>query len=95
MYILQIEHAVPNYDGWRNAFENDPIDRKRSGVQQYRISRKLDDKNYVIIELEFDTLNEAEACHSKLRNLWSRVEGTVMNNPQSRIIEVIEDETIY
>ena len=95
MYILQIEHVVPNYDGWKNAFENDPIDRKGSGVQHYRISRKPDDPNYVIVDLEFDTLTEAEACHAKLRNLWNRVEGSVMNNPQSRIIEVIEDESIY
>ncbi len=95
MYILQIEHPVPNYDGWKKAFENDPIDRKVSGVQHYRISRKPDDLNYVIVDLEFDTLNEAKACHEKLRNLWSRVEGSVMNNPQSRILEVIEDESIY
>ena len=95
MYILQIEHPVPNYDGWRNAFENDPIDRKGSGVQSYRISRKTEDKNYVIVELVFETLSEAEGCHWKLRTLWNRVEGTVMNDPQSRIIEVIEDETIY
>lgn len=95
MYILQIEHSVPNYEGWRKAFENDPIDRKGSGVTHYRISRKPDDQNYVMIELEFVTLSEAEACHTKLGNLWSRVEGSVMNNPQSRIIEVIEDEDIY
>ena len=95
MYILQIEHAVPNYDSWRNAFENDPIDRKGSGVQHYRISRKPGDQKYVIVELVFDTLNEAEECHAKLRNVWSRVEGEVMNAPQSRIIEVIEDEALY
>lgn len=95
MYILQIEHPVPNYENWRKAFENDPIDRRGSGVQHYRISRKPDDSNYVIVDLEFDTLPEAENCHAKLRNLWSRVEGSVMNNPQSRIIEVIEDEDIY
>jgi hypothetical protein len=54
-----------------------------------------DDKNYVIVDLVFDTLNEAEQCHAKLLNLWNRVEGSIMNNPQSRIMEVIEDETIY
>ena len=95
MYILQIEHPVPNYDGWKKAFENDPIDRKGSGVQRYRISRKPGDPNYVMVDLEFNTLDEAEACHAKLRNLWNRVEGSVINNPQSRIIEIVEDETIY
>ena len=95
MYSLQIEHPVPNYEGWRKAFENDPIDRKGSGVQHYRISRKADEPNYVIVDLEFNTLEEAEKCHAKLRNLWGRVEGSVMNDPRSGIMEVIEDEDIY
>ncbi len=90
MYILQIEHPVPNYEGWEKAFDSDPVNRKQSGVRRYKISRKIDDPNYVIVDLEFDNLNDAEACHEKLRNLWNRVEGTVMNNPQSRIIEVID-----
>lgn len=94
MHILQIEHPVPNYEGWKKAFDTDPINRKQSGVHRYKISCKIDDPNYVIVDLEFDSLMEAEACHAKLRNLWSRVEGTIMNNPQSRIIEVVESREI-
>ena len=94
MHILQIEHPVPNYEGWKKAFDSDPVNRKQSGVRRYKISRKIDDPNYVMVDLEFDNLNDAEACHEKLRNLWSRVEGSVMNNPQSRIIEVIDSVTI-
>ncbi len=94
MFILQIEHPVPNYEGWKNAFDSDPVNRKQSGVRHYKISRKIDDPNYVIVDLEFDNLNDAEACHEKLRNLWNRVEGTVINNPQSRIIEVIGSVSI-
>lgn len=90
MYILQIEHPVPNYEGWKKAFDSDPVNRKQSGVRHYKISRKIDDPNYVMVDLEFDNLTDAEACHEKLRNLWNRVQGTVMNNPQSRIIEVID-----
>ena len=94
MHILQIEHPVPNYEGWKKAFESDPINRKQSGVRSYKISRKIDDPNYIIIDLEFDTLNDAEECHAKLSNLWNRVEGSVMNNPKSRIIEVVESKDI-
>ena len=90
MHILQIEHPVPNYEGWKKAFDSDPINRKQSGVQRYKISRKIDNRNYVIIDLEFESLNEAEACHTALRNLWNRVEGTLMNNRQARILGVVE-----
>jgi hypothetical protein len=94
MYILQIEHPVPNFEGWKKAFDSDPVDRKASGVCRYKISRKVDEPNYIIIDLEFNSLNEADACHAKLKNLWTRVEGSVMNNPRSRIIQVIENENL-
>lgn len=90
MYILQIEHPVPNYEGWKKAFDSDPINRKASGVRRYKIARKSGDPNYVIIDLEFNNLQDAESCYEKLKSLWGRVEGSVMNSPQSRIIEVID-----
>lgn len=90
MHVLQIEHKVPNFDGWKKAFDSDPIDRKKSGVRRYRISRPADDPGYVIIDLEFDTLNEAEAALASLRRLWTQVEGKVMVNPQTRILDIVE-----
>jgi ribosomal protein L35AE/L33A len=90
MIVLQIEHLVPDYAGWKKAFDSDPIDRKKSGVRAYRISRTTDNPNYVIIDLEFDNLPEAEKMLGNLKKLWSQVEGKVMTNPQSRIIETIE-----
>jgi len=90
MITLRIEHKVPNFDGWKKAFESDPIDRKKSGVRRYRVFRPTDDPNYVIIDLEFDKLADAEAALSALRKLWVQVEGKVMVNPQTRILDVVE-----
>lgn len=90
MTILQIEHQVPNYDGWKKAFDSDPIDRKKSSVKRYRIYRLTDDPNYVVIDLEFDNLNNAQMALVALKNLWSKVEGTVMVNPKTRILDVVD-----
>jgi len=90
MIVLQIEHQVPDFAGWKKAFDSDPADRKQSGVRAYRIFRTTDNPNYVIIELEFDNLPEAEKMLGNLKKLWSQVEGKVMMNQQSRIIETIE-----
>lgn len=90
MAILRIEHAVPNYEGWKQAFDSDPVNRKRSGVRRYRVLRSMDDPNYVLIDLEFDTKEEAEALLAAMRQVWGRVEGSVMSNPQARIVEVAE-----
>ena len=92
MPILRIEHPVPDFDGWKTAFDADPVGRKRSGVRRHQIFRSLDDSNYVMIDLEFDTRNEAEALLGALRGVWSRVEGSVMSNPQARIVETVESK---
>ena len=90
MVILRIEHKVPNFDGWKKAFDSDPIGRKKSGVKCYRIYQPTNDPNYVIIDLEFENIDNAQAALTALRNLWGKVEGTVMFNPQTRIFDVVE-----
>ncbi len=90
MYILRIEHPVPNYEGWKRAFDSDPVGREKSGVRRYQILRPIDDPNYVMIDLEFNTAAEAEALLAAMRVVWGRVEGTIMVNPQSRIVETVE-----
>jgi hypothetical protein len=59
MYILRIEHPVPDYDAWKAAFDSDPIGRERSDVRRYRILRPTDDPNYVTVDLEFDSAGGA------------------------------------
>ncbi|MEP6713548.1 MAG: hypothetical protein ABJA37_14075 [Ferruginibacter sp.] len=87
---LQIEHKIPDFDKWKKAFETDPVNRKKSGVRNYKIYRPLNDPNYVIIDLEFDNLKEAEDTLAALRKLWVDVEGKIMMNPQTRILDLVE-----
>jgi hypothetical protein len=90
MYMLRIEHPVTDFDGWKKVFDSDPVGREKSGVRRYRILRPTDDANYVMIDLEFDTASEAEALLAALRVMWGRVEGSIMTNPQARIVEAVE-----
>ena len=94
MPILHIEHKVPNFDAWKKAFETDPVNRKKSGVRRYSILRPIDDPNYVIINLEFESLKEAEDTLTALRNLWNKVEGQIMMNPQTRILDLVETTNV-
>ena len=90
MPTLHIEHQVADFDGWkRNAFDADPIGRAKAGVRAHRVSRGADDPNYVIVELEFRTLPEAEAMHAALRNLWGNPLVQI-GSPSVRIIETVE-----
>ncbi len=90
MYLLRIEHHVPDYASWKRAFDGDPLGRKGAGVRRYRILRAVEDRHYILIDLEFDTRAEAEKMLSALGRLWGQVEGTVIENGSVRIVEVTE-----
>lgn len=90
MVILRIEHAVADYEAWKQAFESDPVGRQTSGVRRHHILRPVDDPNYVMIDLEFDSRSEAEALLAALRAVWKRVQGTIMSDPRARIVEPVE-----
>ena len=90
MYILRIEHAVPDYEGWKRAFDSDPVGREKSGVRRYQVLLAVDDPRYVMIDLEFDTREQADALLAGLRKVWSRVEGQVMRDPKVRLVKVAE-----
>jgi hypothetical protein len=92
MIVLQIEHPVPDYNNWKKAFEDDPVNRKQSGVKRHKIFRQSDNPNYVIVHLEFDTLDAAENLLTALQQLWKQVEGKVMTGPKTRIIEIVESK---
>ena len=92
MIVLQIEHLVPDYNGWKKAFDSDPVNRKQSGVKCYRIFRQVNNPNFVILELEFESLVEAESLLGALQKLWPQVEGRVIVGPQARIVEIAESK---
>ena len=90
MPTLRIEHPVPDFDGWKLAFEHDPIGRERSGVRRYQIARPIDDPNYVMIDLEFDTAAEAEVLLAAMRRVWTGAGAAVSSNQRAWIVETVE-----
>ena len=92
MTVLQIEHAVSNFESWKKTFDSDPMNRKQSGVKRYKIFTETDNINYVIIELEFDNEQQAKEMLTRLQKLWNQVEGTVMTGAKARIIQFVESK---
>lgn len=91
--IVRIEHAVGNFDAWKVAFDSDPLGRQKGGVRRYRIFRPIDDQNYVMIDLEFDNLQQAQMFNSSLQKMFSNGDAQrVMQNPKVRILEVAESK---
>ena len=94
MPIVRIEHAVPTFEQWKQAFDNDPADRQGSGVRGYQILRATDDPNYVMIDLEFDSQEEAEAFLRTMEQIWGGPGKAVMRNPRARVAELVERKDI-
>ncbi|MGH2482770.1 MAG: hypothetical protein ACRDHW_24235 [Ktedonobacteraceae bacterium] len=94
MFVLHIEHPVPDFTAWRQAFDNDPVGRKQLGVRRYQVTRPVDNPNYVIIDLEFDTQSQAEGLLAAMHGVWSRVQGSLIGDPQTRIAEVVDSQQL-
>ncbi len=90
--LVQIEHAIPDFEMWKAAFERDPVHREASGVRRYRIFRPIDDPNYVAVDLEFDDAAKAHAFREALVQLWRSPAAAVAlkGEPRARIVEAVE-----
>lgn len=97
MLTLQLEHAIRDFAMWKAAFDRDPIDRRALGVLRHRIARPADDPNYVVVELDFDSTGEAEACRTALAELWRSREAApaLVGAPTVRILEAVEEERYW
>ena len=55
-------------------------------MRRYWILRPIDDANYVMIDLEFDTASLVKALLAAIRVVWGRVKDKIVMNPQERIV---------
>jgi hypothetical protein len=90
MHTLRIEHQVQDYDRWKQVFDSDPADRKGSGVRAYRVMRAVDEPDLVLIDLDFDSAEEAAAMHQKMLGIWAGPGKAVMVSPTARVVESVE-----
>jgi len=88
---LRIEHPVPDFEAWKQAFDSDPLGRERSGVRRYSVFRSIDDPAYVMVDMEFDSVDQAQAMREALGGLWGRVQSEgLIGDQQTRLVEDVE-----
>jgi hypothetical protein len=90
MPTLHIEHAVTDFDLWSNAFERFADVRIRYGVRGQRVQRPIDDPHYVVIDLDFETSDEAERfLHFLATKVWSSAENApaLASTPHTKILQ--------
>lgn len=89
MATLHIEHPVTDFSAWSTAFARFADARRQAGVREQRSYRPVDDPEYVLVDLDFDTVAEAERFLGFLRaNIWSSAENSpaLSGRPDTRIL---------
>jgi hypothetical protein len=90
MPTLHIEHAISDYETWSVAYARFAARRQSAGVVSERVSRPADDTRYVLVDLDFDTLDQARAFEQFLREeVWARPESSpaLRGDPVTRLLE--------
>jgi hypothetical protein len=92
MATLHIEHPITSFDDWQDAFQRFAAMRAAAGVRRQLVQRPVDDRQYVVIDLDFDTVDAAERfLHVLEDKVWSSRESSpaLAGSPSTRILEAV------
>lgn len=90
MATLLIEHPITDYDTWHAAYSRMAGRRAAGGVQRERIMQPVADSHYVLVELEFAAVEEAQRFQHFLETqVWSDPAHSpaVQGRPQARVVD--------
>lgn len=93
MATLHIEHPITDFGTWKAAFDRFAEARANSGVCSHRILRPVDDAHYVVIDLDFQTVGEAETFLDFLQTrVWTSTQNApaLAGAPQAKILEAAD-----
>lgn len=94
MATLHIEHPITDFAVWKSAFDRFAPAREEAGVRRHRVQRPVDDPAYVVVDLEFDSVERAEGFLEFLRTrVWSSPGNApaLAGTPVTRILETAEE----
>jgi hypothetical protein len=90
MATLHIQHPVTDFAIWESAFNRFADARRDAGVRAHRIQRPVDDPNFVVIDLDFDSTAEAQSFLAFLSTrVWANPESSpgLAGTPEALILE--------
>ncbi len=92
MTTLRIEHAITDYQIWKEAFDGFAEARSKAGVRSCAIRLPVDDPNYLMLDLEFDKPDVAERFAEFLvQHVWSSPASSpgLAGAPRTRILDFV------
>jgi hypothetical protein len=95
MATLRIEHAIHDYGIWQKAFDSFAETRAKAGVRSFAIRQAVDDRKYLMLDLEFDTAERAQAFAQFLhQHVWASPASSpaLAGAPQTRVLDLVRSE---
>jgi hypothetical protein len=92
---LHIEHPITDYDQWSSAFDGFAEARRHAGVRGHRVQQPVDDPKYIVIDLDFETIDQATAFLDFLTTqVWSSPERSpgLGGTPRTMILESVAEK---
>ncbi len=93
MATLHIEHPITDLSTWLEAFGRFGPARDKAGVRSQRVHQPVDDDRYILVELDFDEVEQAEAFKRFLETqVWSSPEASpaLGGTPKARVLTEVE-----
>jgi hypothetical protein len=90
MPTLHIEHAITDYRTWRAAFDRMAGARENAGVRRHSVQQPVDDPDYIVVDLDFDTAADAAAFLTFLNtSVWASRDNApaLAGAPLARILQ--------
>ncbi len=96
MATLHIEHSITDFAVWRDAFDRFATARQNAGVLAERVQQPIDDHKYVVVDLDFPTVDEASQFLEFLRTaVWASREASpaLDGTPVGRVLELAPEHS--
>lgn len=93
MPTLHIEHEINDFETWNTAFARFAEFRRTSGVKAQHVRRPVGDAHYVVIDLDFDTVSEADTFLQFLETtVWASPANSpaLVGSPRARVLESVD-----
>ncbi len=93
MPTLHIEHPITDLGTWLTAFDGFADARRNAGVTAQRIQQPIDDERYIVVDLEFDTVEAASGFKGFLETVvWksSDLSPGLAGAPTARVLRVLQ-----
>ena len=92
MTSLHIEHPITDLSTWTTAFAAFEEIRRQAGVTAERVSHPVDDDRYIVVDLDFDTSEQARSfLHFLETQVWAVPENApaLAGTPVAKILEQV------